>query len=73
MGTSHSPSVLQYILGGSSSLELLTQEPLTSTRDWESMGTVSGNIAKFFTVNGHFLKYTLTDQHLEKPNKIPFC
>ncbi len=54
MGTSHSPSVLQYIFGGSSSLELLTHEPLTSTSDWESVGTVSGNIARFLTVKGHF-------------------
>lgn len=50
IGTSHSPSVLQYIRGGSSSLEWLTQEPLTSTSDWESMGTVSGKEARFLTV-----------------------
>ncbi len=54
MGTSHSPSALQCILGGMSvsTSELFTHDPLTSTRvEKAASATVSGNTAKFCTVD----------------------
>lgn len=55
-GTSQSPSAPQNSLGVSLSSAWSIHAPLTSTSEEESTrGTVSGNEARFLSVNGHFL------------------
>lgn len=56
IGTNHSPSAPQYILGSSFSSDWLTQDPLTSTNeDVSAPVTVSGKVARLRMVSGQVL------------------